>query len=107
MATINMLVALKEKASKIIKLAFTSDRNPKSCMQNHIDSLTWEMETIEESHMTKLRNGEHREMEHAFDGLISRLDTAEERIQEHEDKSTETTLSKNKEKNRGEKEESI
>lgn len=84
MATINMLMALKEKASKIIKLEFTSARNLKSYKQNHISNLTGEIRTVNykrESHMKKkMRNGEHREMENAFDGLINRLDAAEGRI---------------------------
>ena len=44
------------------------------------------------------------EMKNAFDGLISRLDTAEERIFEHEDISTETfKMEKQREKRLGEK----
>ena len=43
-------------------------------------------------------------MKNAFDGLISRLDTAEERIFEHEDISTETfKMEKQREKRLGEK----
>lgn len=37
------------------------------------------------------------EMKNAYNGFISRLDTAEERIHEHEDKSTEVTQTENKE----------
>lgn len=36
-------------------------------------------------------------MKNAYNGLISRLDTVEERIREHEDKSTEVTQAENKE----------
>lgn len=38
-------------------------------------------------------------MKNAYNGFISRLDTVEERIHEHEDKSTEVTQAENKVKN--------
>lgn len=41
----------------------------------------------------------NKEMKNAYNGFISRLHTAEERIHEPEDKSTEVTQTENKEKN--------
>lgn len=59
-------------------------------MQEQMGNISREMETKSQKELLEIENTV-KEIKHAFDGLIMRLDTAEERICELEDRSTETS----------------
>ena len=81
---INMLWVLMEKVDN---------------MQEEMDNVRREMEILRKNRKEMLENKNYvREMKSAFGGLISRLDTTEERLSELEDMLTETFKTEKKKK---------